>query len=61
MADEDIKPEEVAEEGPKAVWEERNEFKINGHMREVIKATIGVCEAQIKLYKRKIEKLQYGS
>ena len=57
MADEDTK----LEEAPKAVWEERKEFKINGHMREVIKATIDVCEAQVKLYKHKIEKLQYGS
>ncbi len=54
-------PEKPAEEGPKAVWEERSGFKINEHMRGVVKATIDVCEAQIKLYKRKVEKLQYGS
>lgn len=53
--------QEPQEETPKARWEKRNEFRITGQMREVVKLTIKACEAQITLYQRKIEKLQYGA
>ena len=56
MADEDSEQEK-----PQAVWEQRTEFRINEQMREIVKATLNVCNAQITLYRRKIEKLQYGS
>jgi hypothetical protein len=59
MADQEETPKE--EETPKAEWEQRSEFRIHSHMQEIVKATVTVAEAQINLYKRKIEKLQYGS
>ena len=54
-------PEGEETQAPKACWEQRTEFKINGQMREVIKATITAYQSQIDVYRRKIEKLQYGS
>lgn len=46
---------------PKATWEYKTEFGINARMREVIEATIKVAEAEVEAYKRKIERLTYGS
>lgn len=52
------------EEGPKKPqieWEYKTEFGINARMREIIDTTIKVAEAEIATYKRKIERLTYGS
>lgn len=56
---EEAKPEEPA--APKHVWEQRNEFKINGRMREVVNLTISATEAELAVLRRKLEKLTYGS
>ena len=63
MSEEEKEPTELPEEPPKpkANWEYKTEFGINTKMREVIQATIKVCEAEIKTYRRKIEKLTYGT
>ena len=60
MSETDEKPqEEVAPEAPK--WERKSEFGINTQMREVVRLTISASEAEIKLLRRKLERLQYGS
>ena len=48
-------------EKPKATWEYKEEFGINTRMREILEETKKVCEAQIEQYRRKLEKLTYGS
>jgi len=57
MADDEKTPETP----PPPKWEYRTEMRISKEMREIVKATIKVSQAQIDLLKRKIEKLQYGS
>lgn len=59
--DGDTPDETAAPEPPKATWECKTEFGINARMREVIEATIKVAEAEVETYKRKIERLTYGS
>lgn len=60
MSDENKPKEEpAAPEAPK--WEYKKEFGINTQMREVVRLTISASEAEMKLLRRKLEKLQYGS
>jgi hypothetical protein len=60
MSDETKPKEETpAPEAPK--WEYKTEFGINTQMREVVRLTVSATEAEIKLLRRKLEKLQYGS
>jgi hypothetical protein len=51
--------EEPKKQGPS--WEHKTEFGINTKMREVIGLTISAVESEVKVLKRKLEKLQYGS
>jgi len=46
-----------------ASWEHKKlkDFKIHGHMKDVIKQTIKASEAELKVLRRKLEKLTYGS
>lgn len=53
--------DEKKEETPQLEWEYKTEFGINTKMREVIQATLKVAEASIESYRKKIEKLTYGS
>jgi len=53
------KPEETSK--AQATWEYKTEFGIAAKMREVIEVTVKVAETEIERYKRKIEKLTYGS
>jgi hypothetical protein len=46
---------------PKAHWEYKSEFGIHARMREVIEMTIKVTTIEIDGYRRKIERLTYGS
>lgn len=48
-------------EKPKVEWSYKTEFGINGRMREIVNMTIKTAEAEIERYRRKIEKLTYGS
>jgi hypothetical protein len=41
-------------------WEYKTQFGINDKMKEVIEATIKVCNQEIARNKRKIDKLVYG-
>jgi hypothetical protein len=58
MADEKT-PETPPNEPPK--WEHKTEFGINKQMREVLRLTISASEAELKVLRRKLEKLTYGS
>ncbi len=58
MADEK-KPEDPKTEAPQ--WEHKTEPGIHNKMREIIHLSISASEAEIKVLKRKLEKLQYGS
>ncbi len=42
-------------------WEYRDELKIQGKMREVVKMTIEASEKEIEHLRRKVKKLTYGS
>jgi hypothetical protein len=59
MPDEDAKSPEEPEEGP--AWEFRKEFKISGQMKEVIQLSMNAAESELKVLRRKLEKLHYGS
>ena len=63
MADEktdEVVSEEEAEE-PKATWEFKKEFEINRRMKEVIGLTIKATESELKVLRRKLDKMTYGS
>lgn len=63
MADEktdEVSPEEGAEE-PKAAWEYKEEFEVNRRMKEVIGLTIEATQAELKVLRRKLNKMTYGS
>ncbi len=52
----------TTKEEPEApCWEQREELKIQGKMREVVKLTIGATENEISVLRRKIARLTYGS
>ncbi len=42
-------------------WEYKTEFAIYAKMKEVVEKTIEVTEKQLVFYRRKIQKLTYGS
>lgn len=57
--DEDFEGPPEPPKGPE--WEYKTEFGINSRMREVIDLTLKVAEAEIETYRKKIDKLTYGS
>lgn len=59
MADEQAPPPQEEPEAPR--WEHREELKIQGKMREVVKMTIGATEKEIEGLRRKVARLTYGS
>jgi hypothetical protein len=62
MPDENAPPPETPKpeaEGPK--WEQRTNFRINSQMTEVIHLALSASEAELKVLRRKLDKLQYGS
>ena len=68
MSNPDEKPdtEQPAEETaspPKAQWQYQNmrDWGINKQTANVIRLTIGACEAELDQLRRKLEKLTYGS
>jgi hypothetical protein len=46
---------------PQARWEHKTEFGVNTQMRSIIDLSIKVAEAEIDSYRRKLDKLTYGS
>lgn len=62
MAEEEVTtPAEPKPEKEPPRWEYRNELKIQGKMREVVKLTIAASEKEIEALRRKLKKLTYGS
>lgn len=60
MSDEEKDPNAEKTQG-EATWEYKTRFGINDKISEVVQQTIKVAEAEIEGYRRKIEKLTYGS
>lgn len=46
-------------DGPK--WEHKTSFGITGQMKQVIELAMSASQAELKVLRRKLEKLQYGS
>jgi hypothetical protein len=46
---------------PRAQWQFKNEFGIHTKLKEVVRGTIEVSNAELDLLRRKLDKLTYGS
>jgi hypothetical protein len=46
---------------PPPQWEYRTGFKVVGRMKEIIHLSIEVSNAEIRMLRKKIDKLTYGS
>ena len=51
----------MSDEQPQAQWKYKTRFPIQDRMTEVIGLTIKATESQLKVYRRKLRKMQYGS
>lgn len=65
MSEEDTTPPEIPSEEPKvegpprAEWKYKTEFGIVNEMRNVLQLTLAASEAELKMLRRKLQKLQY--